>query len=196
MTQQAHASPARPAPLGACLFATPIGECALAWSEEGICAVQLPEADSARTFHRLLRGLGRLPDTQALLRAAQPAAVTHAVRRTQSLLSGTRDDLLDVVLDMRGVPDFACRVYALTRAIDPGRTRTYGELARELGDVHLSRAVGQALGANPFAPIVPCHRVLAANDRAGGFSAHGGAVQKLRMLDIEGACPGGTLPLF
>ena len=84
----------------------------------------------------------------------------------------------------------------MARAIAPGSTRTYGELARDLGDVNLSRAVGQALGANPFAPIVPCHRILAAGDKSGGFSAHGGAEQKLRMLAIEGACPGGTLPLF
>ena len=126
----------------------------------------------------------------------EPQVVVDAIHGVQALLRGEALSLLDIDLDMRGVPEFACKVYALTRAIAPGETRTYGELARDLGDVNLSRAVGQALGANPFAPIVPCHRILAAGDKSGGFSAHGGAEQKLRMLAIEGACPGGTLPLF
>lgn len=169
----------------------------MAWSDAGICAVQLPEPDSARTLPRLLRGLNGVPeDPSMLLGADAPDDVVKAIRGTQALLQGEPLDLLEVQLDQRGVPEFACRVYALARAIAPGQTRTYGELARELGDVHLSRAVGQALGANPFAPIVPCHRILAAGDRSGGFSAHGGAMQKMRMLEIEGACPGGTLPLF
>ncbi|WP_323745918.1 methylated-DNA--[protein]-cysteine S-methyltransferase [Diaphorobacter caeni] len=187
---------ARPAPLGARHFATEIGDCALAWSDAGIVAVQLPEPDVARTLERLLRGLRLDRPVSELLAASQPQQAIDAVHGVQALLRGEPLNLLDIELDLRGVPEFACRVYALARAIAPGDTRTYGELARELGDVHLSRAVGQALGANPFAPVVPCHRILAAGDRAGGFSAHGGATQKLRMLAIEGACPGGTLPLF
>lgn len=71
----------------------------------------------------------------------------------------------------------------------PGRTRSYGEIAAELGDKGRARAVGQALGHNPFAPVVPCHRVLAAGGKPGGFSAHGGATAKLKMLMIEGARP-------
>ena len=65
-------------------------------------------------------------------------------------------------------------------------------MAQQIGSKGLARSVGQALGLNPFAPVVPCHRVLAAGDRPGGFSAGGGALTKLRMLRIEGACPGGT----
>ena len=90
-------------------------------------------------------------------------------------------------LDMAGVPDFHRRVYELALAIRPGTTLTYGEVARQLGDASLARAVGQALGRNPFAPLVPCHRVLAAGGKAGGFSATGGLAMKLRLLTIEGA---------
>lgn len=104
--------------------------------------------------------------------------------------------LLDIPLDWRGVLEFARSVYALTRAIAPGQTRTYGELAADLGGERLSRAVGQALGANPFAPVVPCHRVLAAGREPGGFSGGQGALTKLRMLELEGAAWGGTRSLF
>jgi len=94
------------------------------------------------------------------------------------------------------VPDFHQRVYAIARRIVPGSTRTYGDVAKELGDIGLAQAVGQTLGRNPFAPIVPCHRVLAANGRPGGFSGGGGVLTKLRMLAIEGTWPGGTPSLF
>ena len=186
----------RPVPLGVCHFATEIGDCALAWSDAGVVAVQLPEPDVARTLERMLLGLPLNHTVSDLLTAPHPQCVTEAIHGVQALLRGEPLGLLDIELDMRGVPEFACKVYALARAIAPGSTRTYGELARDLGAVNLSRAVGQALGANPFAPIVPCHRILAAGDKSGGFSAHGGAEQKLRMLAIEGACLGGTLPLF
>lgn len=104
--------------------------------------------------------------------------------------------LLDLPLDWDGIAQLQRRVYQLAQAIPPGQVRSYGELARELGGVGLSRAVGQALGLNPFAPIVPCHRILAAGGRSGGFSAGGGALTKLRMLELEGAAIGGTPSLF
>jgi methylated-DNA-[protein]-cysteine S-methyltransferase len=114
----------------------------------------------------------------------------------QALLSGERRDLQGLPLDMSRLTGFQCAVYAIARAIPPGQTRSYGEIASELGDVKLARAVGQALGRNPFAPVVPCHRVLAAGNQPGGFSANGGAVTKMRMLAIEGVVPGATLPMF
>jgi methylated-DNA-[protein]-cysteine S-methyltransferase len=73
---------------------------------------------------------------------------------------------------------------------------TYGAIARRLGDVTLSRAVGQALGQNPFPIVVPCHRVLAANGKTGGFSARGGVATKMRMLSIERARTGAAPTLF
>ncbi len=93
----------------------------------------------------------------------------------------------DAELDWKGVLPFDRSVYALTRAIGPGEMRTYGELARDLGDIALSRQVGQSLGSNPFPIVVPCHRVVGANGTMTGFSAPGGVETKRRLLKIEGA---------
>ncbi|MCC2675022.1 MAG: methylated-DNA--protein-cysteine methyltransferase [Ramlibacter sp.] len=120
----------------------------------------------------------------------------QAIQRIQALLEGARDDLLDLPLDFSSVPAFHRRVYDVARAIPPGEVLTYGEVARRIGEPGASRAVGQALGRNPFAPVVPCHRVLAAGGRSGGFSAEGGADTKLRMLEIERARFGGAPGLF
>ena len=104
----------------------------------------------------------------------------------------------DVVLEWHGVPDFSRAVYQLALAIEPGQTRSYGDLAQDLGGKGLARAVGQALGANPFAPVVPCHRILAAQGAGGGFSANGGTRTKLQLLEWEGAAlgDGSSLGLF
>ncbi len=175
---------------GFALFPTALGDCGIAWGPKGIAGVQLPEADRAAAFARLRR---RFP---GFAEGTMPPEAARAADGVRALLAGEQPDLLDVVLDEAGVPDFHRRVYALARRIPPGQTRTYGEVAAELGDKGLARAVGQAMGANPFAPVVPCHRVLAANGRPGGFSAHGGALVKLRMLAIEGARPNGMASLF
>ena len=175
---------------GHTLFDTAIGICGIAWCADAIVAVQLPEATAHATRARLLRGTGPLAETPP------PPFVQAAIEGVQALMQGAPRDLCEVPLDMAGVPEFHQRVYAIARRIGPGQTRTYGEVADELGDKALARAVGQALGRNPFAPVVPCHRVLAANGQPGGFSAGGGALTKLRMLAIEGAAPGGTPSLF
>jgi methylated-DNA-[protein]-cysteine S-methyltransferase len=112
------------------------------------------------------------------------------------LLQGESIDLRDVVIDYEGIAPFHQRVYEISRQILAGQTRTYGEIAAELGEPGASRAVGQALGANPFAVIVPCHRVLAAGGRSGGFSAGGGVSTKLRILLIERAQIGNEPGLF
>jgi methylated-DNA-[protein]-cysteine S-methyltransferase len=173
---------------GFCFFDTPIGACAIAWRGDVIVGVQLPEETQPRARARLQRRHG------AMIEATPPAHVQAIAARVRALLEGERDDLLDVPLDMEGVPPFNQRVYRIARAIPPGRTLTYGEVATQLGDPGAARAVGQALGHNPFAPIVPCHRILAAGGQGGGFSANGGVATKLRMLQIErarfGAAPG------
>jgi methylated-DNA-[protein]-cysteine S-methyltransferase len=171
---------------GHALFDTALGPCGIAWGPGGICGVQLPEADAASTRARLLRYTGPLPE------AAPPEPIRAAMRQIAALLAGEPHDLSNLVLDLSGLTDFQRRVYAITCAIAPGQTRTYGDIATELGNRQLARAVGQALGFNPFAPVIPCHRVLAAGQRPGGFSAHGGAATKLRMLATEGAAPGST----
>lgn len=182
-----HAAPGH----GHALFDTAIGTCGIAWGPGGIVAVQLPEADADATRARMLRG-----HSHCARPAEPPATVRSAIAGIQALLTGQPRDLCEVLLDMSGISPFHQQVYAIARAIPPGSTRTYGEVAEQIGHKGLSRSVGQALGLNPFAPVVPCHRVLAAGDRPGGFSAGGGALTKLRMLQIEGACPGGTPSLF
>lgn len=176
---------------GIAWFPTAIGACGVAWSEDGIVAVGLPETDADRLRRRLLRaaraGSREVPP---------PAAVADAIARMVALLDGGDDDLAGVELDLAGVPGFHRRVYAIARAIPPGATRTYGDIAAELGDLTASRAVGQALGRNPVPIVVPCHRVLAAGGRLGGFSAHGGTTTKLRLLDIERVHARGAPTLF
>lgn len=175
---------------GCTLFDSAIGRCGIAWGPQGIRAFQLPEPDDEGTLRRMFRRGGPLPQ------AEPPAGVRDVIRRVQALLDGEPVDLRDVVLDDSGIPDFHRRVYAITREILAGQTRSYGDIAAELGDVSLSRAVGQALGANPHAVIVPCHRVLAARGASGGFSAGGGVSTKLRILLIERAQIGAQPGLF
>lgn len=176
---------------GYALFPTAIGHCGMAWQGALLVGVQLPEdAGEAQTRARMQR---RFPQ---LAECTMPPPVAAWAARVAALLQGAHDDLCDVPLALDTVPPFNARVYALARRIPPGKTMTYGEMAAALGEPGAARAVGQALGHNPFAPVVPCHRILAANGRTGGFSAGGGAATKMRMLGIEGACLGGTLPLF
>ena len=125
---------------------------------------------------------------------APPAEIQHAIDAMVALLAGELKDLSGVRLDTAGVPDFNMRVYDVARSIPAGATLTYGEIAERLGDRALARDVGVALGQNPFPIIVPCHRVLAAGGRTGGFSAPGGVSTKMRMLTIERAQAGGPAP--
>ena len=175
---------------GYALFDTAIGRCGIAWTARGIVATCLPETDERRTRARLAR---RCPGGNE---QAPPPEVQRAIDRVVALLRGAADDLADIPLDMEGIPDFNARIYAIARTIPPGATLTYGEIAKRLGTPELARDVGQAMGQNPFPPIVPCHRVVAAGGKTGGFSANGGVATKLRMLAIEGAQVDGTLPLF
>ncbi len=175
---------------GFALFDTALGGCGIAWGDRGLVGVQLPEGDDARTRARMRRDFPGAPE------APPPPRVGAAIARIRGLLDGVPDDLRDIELDMRAVSPFECRVYGLVRAIVPGRTLTYGEVASLLGEPGAARAVGRALGRNPFAPVVPCHRVLAAAGRSGGFSARGGVATKLRLLRIEGARIGREPGLF
>ena len=175
---------------GFTLFDTAVGRCGLAWGARGIVGVQLPEAHEPATRARLLR---RFPDARE---APPPPAVRRALAGIAALLRGEASDLSTVALDMDGVPQFHRRVYEVARAIPPGATFSYGEVAARLGAPGSARAVGQALGRNPFAIVVPCHRVLAAGGKVGGFSANGGIATKLRMLSIEAAQANGAVGLF
>jgi methylated-DNA-[protein]-cysteine S-methyltransferase len=172
------------------LFESPIGDCAVVWGERGLIGVYLPEADPQATRSRIQRRF------QGAVEMPPSADVEQAIDAIGELLHGGDNDLQSVEIDMSRLPAFNQQVYAIARAIPPGRTRTYGEIANELGDPLLARAVGQALGANPFPIVVPCHRVMAAGGKSGGFSAPGGLVTKLKLLEIERAPLGGSPGLF
>jgi methylated-DNA-[protein]-cysteine S-methyltransferase len=164
-----------------CLFDTPLGAGAIAWTEHGVCGLQLPDDDAGRQRARVRR---RFP--HALESAPMPEIAT-AISLVTDLLSGESADLSEVQLDFEGVTELDRQVYTLARTVPAGETCTYGDLARRLGDVHLAREVGQALGRNPFPIVVPCHRVVASDGRLGGFSAPGGVSTKQRLLEIERA---------
>ncbi len=164
---------------GFALFDTAIGRCGIAWSRHGIVCVQLPETRETELRAGLLR---KYPDMRE---ATPPREVRRAIAGIAALLRGEQDPLSGIRLDMEQVSPFHRRVYETARTIAPGSTRSYGDIAAMLGSPRAARAVGQALGRNPFAIIVPCHRVLAADGRIGGFSASGGIASKFRLLAIE-----------
>lgn len=166
---------------GCTLFETAIGPCALAWNDRGVTGVQLPERHAAATRARIVR---RFPDAR---KGATPLRAQRAVDGIVALLRGEQSDLSTVELDMERVAELDRRVYEIARTIPTGATLSYGDVAVRLGDRNLARDVGQALGRNPFPLVVPCHRVLAAGGKVGGFSANGGITMKLRLLAIEGA---------
>ena len=167
-------------------FETAIGTCGVDWDDAGLTGVHLPGD----------RALRHARDTDS---TAVPAFVADAVAAMTRLLAGERETLAHVPVSAPGPDAFARRVFAATRAVGPGETTTYGEIASGLGGaggVRFARAVGATLGANPTPIVVPCHRVLAADGSLHGFSAPGGIGTKRRMLEIEGA-PGFTQqPLF
>jgi methylated-DNA-[protein]-cysteine S-methyltransferase len=175
---------------GFTLFDTPIGRCGIAWNARGIAALRLPGASDAKMRSSLLR---RVPNA---VESVPPAHVQQAIDAIQRLLNGDAIDLSFVAVDLDGVAEINRRVYEIARTIPAGETLTYGEIAKRLGDVQLSRAVGQALGENPVAIIVPCHRVLGADRKPGGFSAPGGVQTKLKILSIERAHIAGSRDLF
>jgi methylated-DNA-[protein]-cysteine S-methyltransferase len=169
------------AQFGYALFDTALGRCGVAWGAHGLLAVQLPQDDAATARRRLLQ---RAPGA---VETAPDALAQRAIDGVTALLAGVPVDLTSLPLDHRGVPTLHARIYDIVRHIPCGRTASYGEVAEQLGDRQLARAVGQAMARNPFAPVVPCHRVLGANGQPGGFSARGGLRTKLRLLTIERA---------
>jgi methylated-DNA-[protein]-cysteine S-methyltransferase len=161
---------------------TALGDIGLGWTENGLARLALPGAN----LHNLLSRWGH---------PADPPAMLHPlIARILAYARGDQIEFDDVTLDMGVVPEFHARCYADIRKLKWGQTTTYGAIARRLGDGNLSRAVGQAMGANPIPLVVPCHRVLGADGKAGGFSGPGGVPFKMKMLEIEqAASPQGQL---
>jgi methylated-DNA-[protein]-cysteine S-methyltransferase len=162
------------------LIDTAIGTMGLGWTERGVARFALPGADRASTERRMEKS-----------GAAPGVPDAELVTRIIAYAEGERVEFADTPLDLDGVPDFNRRVYQDILKLGWGETTSYGEIARRLGDVNLSRAVGKALGDNPIPLIIPCHRVLGAKGLTGGFSAPGGVSSKMRMLALEKAAPGG-----
>jgi O-6-methylguanine DNA methyltransferase len=175
---------------GFTFFETPIGRCAITWGQNGILGVQLPETRDTDTRARLTH---LFPHAQEL---APPPDIQRALDDIVALLRGESRDLSTITLDMARLTPFHRRVYEIARTIPRGETLAYGDIAKRLGMPGSARAVGQALGRNPFPIIVPCHRVLASGGKMGGFSANGGVTTKLRLLRIEGFHANGGPTLF
>jgi methylated-DNA-[protein]-cysteine S-methyltransferase len=175
---------------GYSIFDTTIGRCGIAWGDHGVLSVQLAEAREIETRRRMLR---QYPDAREL---RPPLNVEFAVDGIVALLRGQPADFSDVTLDLNGVSPFNRRVYEFARAIPRGETLTFAEFARRLGASGAAHAVGQAIGRNPFAIIVPCHRVLAAAGETDGTCMNGGVISKRRLLSLEGALAKGGPTLF
>lgn len=172
------------------LIDTAVGFAGMAWNATGLVACHLPERDPDIARRGLARGFPEAVET------AVPPALADTAAGIQALMRGEKADLSDAPLDLSRTPEFHARVYEIARAIPPGETLTYGDIAVKLGDRRLAREVGAALGKNPWPIVVPCHRVTAAGGKPGGFSARGGVNTKLKLLAIEGAKAAAQADLF
>ncbi len=182
---------AGPAEMGTTLFDTAIGRCGVAWRGGLVTAVQLPEATDALTLARL----GAKLDPDDATQQDPPEPIRLAIEAIVRLLDGEPTDLDFIQVELDRLPAFERAVLDVTRTIPPGSSLTYGQVAQRIGQPQAAQAVGRALGANPFPIVVPCHRVLGADGRLVGFSAHGGTDTKRTMLLIEG-CPAVPPSLF
>ena len=164
------------------LFDTALGVCGVAWNARGLTGVQLPEQDRTATERRLAAKCGSAGP------AAPPPWVEALVADIQNYLAGVRIDFSAVRVDLDGIDDFRRSIYLALRGVGFGRTTTYGELARQIGSTEweAARDVGDAMGRNPMPLVIPCHRVLAAGNKLGGFFAYGGTATKQKLLALEG----------
>ncbi len=163
------------------VFETAMGFCAIAWSDAGVSRFQLPTKNAEAT-ERLMRrrALGAEP-------GAPPEGVADVVEAARRYFDGQEMDFSQVQLDLAGQDAFFAQIYDALRRVGWGRTTTYGALAKEVGaGRERARDVGEAMARNPAPLIIPCHRVLAAGGKIGGFSAPGGSTTKMRMLELEG----------
>jgi methylated-DNA-[protein]-cysteine S-methyltransferase len=162
------------------IFRTAAGFCAIGWSDRGVARFQLPTR-TAEAAERLL--LRRLPGA----RAASPAPVAGVIAAATDYFEGGRPDFSGLELDLDDVDPLFRSIYDALRHVGWGSTTTYGALAKQVDPgPEGARHVGEAMAKNPIPLIIPCHRVLAAGGKVGGFSAPGGAATKVRMLELEG----------
>lgn len=162
------------------LFDTPLGTCAIAWSSQGIRALQLPDTTGEKTLEGLRK---RVPGTIERLPSKD---VRQAVAFVTQLLSRKGATLHPPKLDLEGQSQYYIKVYNELCAVPPGVTISYGELASRSGKPGAARAIGRIVGSNPIPLLIPCHRVIGADGSLHGFSAPGGIATKQRILDLEG----------
>jgi methylated-DNA-[protein]-cysteine S-methyltransferase len=169
------------------VFETALGFVGLGWSDAGLTRLVLPGRDRAATAKRLLR---RDPDAELVSDTAladTPLWIRDLAGAIRAYASGEQTEFSAVPVDLAGVDDFRRAIYAEAKKLRFGETTTYGELAVRAGHPGLARETGAALGQNPVPLVIPCHRILAAGGKIGGFSAPGGSATKERMLALEGA---------
>ena len=171
-----------------CLIETSIGWLGIAWSETGVTQLQLPERDRMNTERRLKRRVVNGVESEP------SAKIADVVAMLKRYAAGESVDFSAAPLDMAGCDAFRLAIYDAARTLRFGETTTYGELAARAGYPGQARDTGQALGRNPVPIIVPCHRILAAGNKIGGFSAPGGAETKERLLGLEGVDVGPSPP--
>ena len=167
---------------GHLVFETELGFVALAWSEHGLRHLALPQAERRQVEAAAARWRDAGP---AVAEGEAPPFVGAAIALIRAYASGAVVDFTALPLDLGGVDPFRRAIYAAALRLGHGETATYGELSTRAGFLDKARETGQALGRNPLPLVVPCHRVLAAGNRPGGFSAPGGVATKLRLLDHE-----------
>ena len=174
---------------GSAVFETALGFMGLAWSEKGVTRLFLAEKNAAAIERRLLRAVESGPAGGRL-----PSWVEGLIAAIKAYAGGSQVEFSTVPVDLAGVDAFRLAIYAAARKLGFGETTTYGELAKRAGHGGLPRETGAALGANPVPLIIPCHRILAAGGKIGGFSAPGGSASKERMLALEGVQVGPPPP--
>lgn len=160
-----------------CAVDTALGHIGLAWSSRGLVRLSLPDRSREATLRRL---------GAAGPEAKVPDMLVPTVDALRRYADGARETFAQVPVDLTEVSDqFRLAIYATARALGYGETTTYGELAARAGYPGMAREAGVALGTNPVPLVVPCHRILAAGGKPGGFSAPGGTATKLRLLALE-----------
>lgn len=164
-------------PIGITTCQTSFGWVGIAWSNRGLVALTLPQPTEADTLEQLPAGTGSLPEAVSSLDVAGLAEKLHRYFDGEPV---SFDEPLDPAIGT----EFQQRVWAITRAIPRGQTRSYGQVARQAGSC-AARAVGQAMARNPWPVVVPCHRVLGSDGSLTGFG--GGLEMKKKMLEMEGA---------
>lgn len=168
---------------GHAVFETALGYMALAWSGIGLTRVCLPEKTADAAERRLLRLAG---ESEVTGKPGAPQWIATLIADIRRYAAGEDVDFTAVPVDLSGIDAFRLDIYAAARRLGYGETATYGSLAESSGHKGLFRETGAALGSNPVPLVIPCHRILAAGGKIGGFSATGGSATKERMLELEG----------